>query len=100
MLIHRRGSLTEESAILIELFVVLSAPKYSGIAGPSPAGLSVNSIVTVAAVVAQLAPQCSRGRPVGPSGFELTEQGGGRSMITSKARANFCLVAVVMTIAA
>ena len=30
-----RGSLTEESAILTELFVVASALKYSGIAGPA-----------------------------------------------------------------
>jgi hypothetical protein len=38
---------------LTELFVVASALKYSGIAGHSPAGLWVNSIVTIDAAVAQ-----------------------------------------------
>jgi hypothetical protein len=47
---------------LTELFVVASVLKYSGIAGPSPAGLWANSIVTVAAAVAQLAPQCEEDR--------------------------------------
>ena len=41
---------------MTELFVVASALKYSGIAGHSPTGLWVNSIVTVAAAVAQ--PPC------------------------------------------
>jgi hypothetical protein len=41
------------SAILTELFVVASGPKCSGIAGHGPAGFWVNSIVTVAAAVAQ-----------------------------------------------
>ena len=54
--------MTGGSAILTELFVVASVLKYSGIAGPSPAGLWANSIVTVAAAVAQLAPQCEEDR--------------------------------------
>jgi len=45
--------MTGGSAILTELFVVASGLKYSSIAGHGPAGFWVNSIVTVAAEVAQ-----------------------------------------------
>jgi hypothetical protein len=48
--------MTGGSAILTELFVVASGLKYSSIAGHGPAGFWVNSIVTVAAAVAQ--PPC------------------------------------------
>jgi hypothetical protein len=45
--------MTGGSAILTELFVVASGLKYNSIAGHGPAGFWVNSIVTVAAAVAQ-----------------------------------------------
>ena len=48
---------------MTELFVVASALKYRGIAGPSPAGLWVNSIVTVAAAVVQ--PPCLAAMVIG-----------------------------------
>jgi len=45
--------MTGGSAILTELFVVASGLERSGVAGHGPAGFWVNSIVTVAAAVAQ-----------------------------------------------